>query len=222
PTSRELLRVDDVLLRIGDYVVGSDGTIVYNGNRVFLSAAFSDYQHGEKVPLKLWREGKELDISLPVYTYEKDRREGNQYDVLPRYFVYGGLVFVPLNRDYLRTMGGGWSDPANAPLMYELFYRKHEEPETARTETIVLASVLAHSVNANFGVRARALVDKINGVKIDKLEDVIRAFEQDTNKKQHLIEFGPTESLEAIDKEGAAEAHTDILKTYGVAKDRRL
>jgi hypothetical protein len=222
PTSREMLRVDDVLLRIGDYVVGSDGTIVYRDNRVFLSAAFSDYQHGEKVPLKLWREGKEIDVSLPVYTYTKDKPEGSQYDVLPRYFVYGGLVFVPLTRDYLRTIGGGWGDPLNAPLMYELFYRKHESPETARTEPIVLASVLAHSVNANFGVRARALVDKINGVKIDKLEDVIRAFEQETKKEEHLIEFGPTESLEAIDKKAAAQAHEDILKTYGVAKDRRL
>jgi S1-C subfamily serine protease len=222
PTSREMLRVDDVLLRIGDYVVGSDGTILYRDNRVFLSAAFSDYQHGEKVPLKLWREGKEIDVSLPVYTYTKDKSEGSQYDVLPRYFVYGGLVFVPLTRDYLRTMGGGWSDPLNAPLMYELFYRKHESPEKARTEPIVLASVLAHSVNANFGVRARALVDKINGVKIDKLEDVIRAFEQETKKDEHLIEFGPTESIEAIDKKAAAEAHDAILKTYGVAKDRRL
>jgi len=211
-----------VILRIGDYVVGSDATIVYKGNRVFLGAAFSDYQHGEKVPLKLWRDGKEMDISLPIYTYTKDKAEGSQYDILPRYFVYGGLVFVPLNRDYLRTLGGGWSDPANAPLMYELFYRKHEKPETARTESIVLASVLSHSVNANIGVRARALVDKINGVKIDKLEDVVRAFEQPTDKEQHIIEFGPTESIEAIDKKAAAEAHADILKTYGVQKDRRL
>src|SRR6185436_14509614 len=134
PTSRELLRVDDVLLKIGDYPIGSDGTIVYQGNRVFLGAVFGDYQHGEKAPLKIWRDGQETDISLPVYTYSKDRPEGNQYDILPRYFVYGGLVFVPLTRDYLRTLGGGWNDPANAPLMYELFYRKNEMPEKARQE----------------------------------------------------------------------------------------
>ena len=170
---------------------------------VFFSArAFSDYQHGDKVPLKLWREGKELDLSLPVYTYTKDRVEGNQYDVLPRYFIYGGLVFVPLSRDYMRSMGSGWSEPANAPLMYELFYRKHESPETARSEPVILASVLSHSVNANFGVRARAFVDKINGVKIDKLDDVLRAFEQDTGKEQHVIEFGPDHSIEGLDKGG--------------------
>ena len=222
PTSRELLRVDDVILKVGDYDVGSDGTILYEGNRVFLGAAFSDYQHGDKADLKLWRDGKEIDLSLPVYTYTKDRAEGNQYDILPRYFVYGGLVFVPLSRDYLRSLGSGWSDPPNAPLMYELFYRKHESPETARPEPIVLASVLSHSVNANLGVRARALVDKINGVRIEKLEDVIRAFEEDTGQEQHLIQFGPDHSIEGFNKEAAAQAHSEILKTYGVSKDRRL
>jgi hypothetical protein len=100
--------------------------------------------------------------------------------------------------------------------MYELFYRKHESPETARSEPILLASVLSHSVNANFGVRARALVNKINGVR------VIRAFEENTNKEQHLIDFLPDQAIEALDKNRAAEAHSEILKTYGVPKDRRL
>jgi S1-C subfamily serine protease len=222
PTSEQLLRLDDVLLKVGPYDIGSDGTILYEGNRVFLGAAFSDIQSGEKVPMKLWREGKETDISLPIYTYTKDKGEGNQYDILPRYYIYGGLVFVPLSRDYLRTLGSGWGDPANAPLMFELFYRKHESPETARKEPIVLASVLSHAVNANFGVRAHALVDKINGVRINQLEDVIRAFEQDTGKQQHLLQFQPDHTLEALDKKAAEEASAEILKTYGVPKDRRL
>jgi S1-C subfamily serine protease len=220
PTTQELLRVDDVLMKVGPYDVGSDGTIIYQANRVFVSVAFSDIQNGEKVPMTIWRDGKAMEISLPLYSYAKDKLEGNQYDVLPRYFVYGGLVFVPLSRDYMRAAGLNWGD--NADLMYELFYRKHESPATARTEPIVLASVLAHSVNANFGTRSHALVNRINGIKIDKLDDVIRAFETDTGKKQHLIEFYPDSTIEALDREDAAQANAEILKLYGVNKDRRL
>jgi S1-C subfamily serine protease len=150
PTSKELLKLDDVILKVGSYEVGSDGTIVYQGNRVFMGVAFSDIQSGEKVPLQIWREGKEMDISLPIYTYTKDKAEGNQYDVLPKYFIYGGLVFVPLTRDYMRTLGAGWGDPANAALMYELFYRKHESPSTARQEPVVLASVSGASGECEF------------------------------------------------------------------------
>lgn len=222
PTSRELLRVDDVILKVGPYQVGSDGTVLYQGNRVSLSVGFSEYQTGEKVPLKIWRDGQELDISVPIYVYTKDRSQGNQYDILPRYYIHAGLVFVPLSLDYLRTLRAGYSDPANAPLRYELQLRQRESPETAREEPVVLASVLAHSVNANFNVRARALVDKINGVRIEKLEDVARAFAADSGQQEHLIEFHPDHSIEAINKEAAAQASDEILKTYGVPKDRRL
>ena len=222
PTTHEVLDVDDVLLQVGPYAVGSDGTVLYRDNRVFVGVVFSEIQHGEKVPIKIWRDGKEMDISLPLLTYERDKAEGNQYDVLPRYYVYGGLVFVPLSRDYLRTLGSGWGDPANAPLMYELFYRRHEDPETARPEPVVLASVLSHPVNADIGIRARALVDEINGVRIERLEDVVKAFEKETDAEQHLIRFQPDHTIEALDAEAADRANEEILKTYGVSSDRRL
>jgi S1-C subfamily serine protease len=222
PTSRELLHVDDVIMKVGDYEVGSDGAIIYQGNRVFMGVAFSDIQSGDKIPLQIWRDAKPITVSLPLYTYTKDRAEGNQYDILPRYYIYGGLVFVPLTRDYLKTLGSGWNDPQNAPLMYELFYRKHESPSTARTEPVVLASVLADAVNANIGVRAHALIDTINGIRIDKLEDVPRAFESNTEKAEHLIKFQPSHTIEAINKAAADRASAEILKTYGVPSDRRL
>jgi len=222
PSTREVLKPDDVVLKVGDYDVGSDGTVLYRGNRVFLGVLFSDYQSGAKVPMKIWRDGGAMEVSLPIYTYTKDKAEANQYDVPPRYYVYGGLVFVPLTRDYLRTLGGGWSDPVNAPLSYELFYRKHESPGTTRSEPVVLASVLSHAVNADFGIRARALVDKINGIKIDRLEDVVKAFAADTGKAKHLLEFFPDPTLEALDRQAAAESNDEILSTYGVAADRRL
>ncbi|MGV3774638.1 MAG: PDZ domain-containing protein, partial [Verrucomicrobiales bacterium] len=83
--------------------------------------------------------------------------------------------------------------------------------------------VLSHAVNANMSIKSRALVDKINGVKIEKMEDVIRAFETaPKDKAQHLIEFFPNNTLEAIERSEADQANDEIHKLYGVAKDRRL
>ena len=221
PASREILRVEDVILKVGPYVVGSDGTIVYKGNRVLVGTAFSEVQNGETIPIKVWRDGKELDVSLPVSVYTGDKTEGNQYDVLPRYYIYGGLVFVPLTRDYLKTLGAGWSDSGNQDLVYEIYYRRHESPATARKEPVVLASTLSHAVNANMEVRGRSLVDRINGVRIESLEDVIRAFGDGAGAK-HVIEFSPEHSLECLDRAEVQQANADILKTYGITKDRRL
>ena len=42
----------------------------------------------------------------------------------------------------------------------------------------------------NFTIRGPALVDKINGVRIEKLEDAIKAIESATTA-QHIVEFMP-------------------------------
>jgi S1-C subfamily serine protease len=222
PSTREKLKIDDVVLKVGDYDVGSDGTIVYQGNRVFLGVAIADIQSGEKLPFKIWRDKKEMTIDVPLYTYSNDRAEGNQYETLPRYYVYGGLVFTPLSRDYMKTLGGSWTDPSNSELFYELFYHRHEHPETARKEPIVLSTVLPHAVNANFDVRGRALVDKINGKKINRLEDVIEAIESAPTNGQHTLQFYPEKSFECLDRADVNAANAEILKAYGIAKDRRL
>ena len=219
--TEQVLRPDDVLLQVGPYPIGSDGSIMFEGNRVFGSVAFQGAQQGESLPLKIWRDGRALEVSLPLSVYEGDRPLGNQYDVLPRYYVHAGLVFTPLSLDFMKTMGRDMRDLPNAEILYELYYRRAESPQTARPEPIVLASTLAHPVNANLKVAGHALVDRINGLHIEKLEDVVRAFESATNS-HHVIEFLPDRALETLDREAAATAHAEILKTYGLPNDRRL
>jgi len=65
------------------------------------------------------------------------------------------------------------------------------------------------------------LVDKINGVRIEKLEDVIRAFESNV-KPYDVIEFLPRHNQECLVRGEVAKASPGILKTYGLAQDRRL
>lgn len=221
PTTRELLKSDDVLLEAGGHAVANDGTILYRGNRVAAGLAFQLAQHGEKVPIRVLRDRKEINLELPVYVYEGDRAAGNQHDIPPRYFVYGGLVFTALSQDYLRTFGRDLGDASSSELVYELFYLRHEKPEAVRKEPVVLAGLLNHPVNANFNVRARALVDKVNGVRIERLEDVVKAFETAPGA-QHVIEFVGKQGLECLDREQAKTSNAAILQTYGVTNDRRL
>jgi len=65
------------------------------------------------------------------------------------------------------------------------------------------------------------LVDKINGVRIEKLDDVMRVFETATNKFD-VIEFVSHHSFECLDHAEVTKANAGILKTYGLSSDRRL
>jgi S1-C subfamily serine protease len=221
PTTKAVLKPDDVIMQVGDYPVDDDGTITYEGNTVGVSVAFDLAQNNETIPLRIWRDGKMLDVPLPVKVYTEDLAEGNQYDVLPRYYIYGGLVFTTLSLDYLKTFGTDWSDSAGRELIYELAYRHIEDPAHWRPEPVVLASILDSAVNANFSVRGQTMVDKINGQRIEQLSDVPKAFASGTGPDA-IIDFLPDHHFEVIRKDDAEKANPDILDTYRVPAQSRL
>lgn len=221
PEVREKLRVDDVILRIGPYDVASDQTIIYQGHRVHAGVATDLAQSGEHMDIAIWRDGHEQTVELPARVFSDDRTEGNQYDVLPRYYVHAGLIFVPLSLDYLKTFGRNWTSVAGPDLIYELKLRHWEDPEHWRPEAVVLAGVLSHAVNANLLTSGRSLVDRINGIRIERLEDAVSAIEGCTNA-QHVIEFISGNRFDCLDRAAAAAAHEEILKNYSIPSDRRL
>jgi S1-C subfamily serine protease len=221
PETQALIKPNDVIMQVRDYPVDDDGTITYEGNTVGVSVAFDMPQSGGTLPLKIWRDGQMLDINLPVKVYTADFAQGNQYDVLPRYYIYGGLVFTTLSLDYLKTFGADWSESVGRELIYELAYRHVEDPAHWRPEPVVLASILDHSVNANFSVRGQAMVDKINGVRIERLSDVPKAFAAGTGPDA-IIDFLPDHHFEVLRKDDAEKALPEILDTYRVPAQSRL
>jgi len=221
PSTQALIKPNDVIMQIDNYPVDDDGTITYEGNTVGVSFAFDLAQDGDSIPLKIWRDGKMIDVQLPMKVYREDHAQGNQYDVLPPYYIYGGLVFTGLSLDYLKTFGENWTDSAGRELIYELAYRHIEDPDHWRPEPVVLASILDHAVNANFTTRGMTMVDKINGMTINQLSDVPKAFAATTGPDA-IIEFLPDHHFEVIRKDDAEKVNQTILDTYRVPAQSRL
>jgi S1-C subfamily serine protease len=221
PTTQALIKPEDVILKIGDFPVDEDATITYHGNTVGATVAFDLAQNNDVVPLEIWRDGKDMTVQLPVKVYTADRAQGNQYDVLPPYYIYGGLVFTGLSLDYLKGLGHDVNAITGRDLIYELVYRHLEDPANWRPEPVVLASILDHPVNADLTTRGEAMVDKINGVRIDRLTDVPKAFAAATGAYD-IVEFLPDHHFEVLDHAAAGKATPDILTTYSVPAQSRL
>jgi S1-C subfamily serine protease len=100
PETRKRIQENDVLLELDNCPVGSDGMILYKGNRMQATVLFDLAQHGQEVPLKIWRDGSEIEIKLPVFVNFEDRISGNQYDTPPPYLMVGGLVFTELSLNF--------------------------------------------------------------------------------------------------------------------------
>jgi S1-C subfamily serine protease len=211
---------DDVILAIDGHAIANDGTVARDGVRLSYGVLLDAPQAGERVRFSLLRQGEHLEREVPMEPYVPIRRLGNRYDEAPRYYVYAGLVFVPLEREMLKTFGDAWASKAEKHLLYEYFTRFLHEPERIEVEPVVLLRRLDHPVNANAPWSRNLVVSRVNGRPIRGLADLIEAIE--TNQaRHHVLEFEYFGRFIVLDREAADRAHGEILERYGVYRDRR-
>lgn len=214
------IRKGDVLLSVDGKAIDNDGKVPVGPHRLVFGSAVDERQIGESVPFEVWREGRRQSVRVTLRQYEPFERGRRRYDTLPRYFVYGGLVFQPLEVEFLATWGQ-WYGNAPRRLVWNQVFRPMEQPQEAAAEVVVLSRRLAHPVNSRMTNVRNMVVEEINGRPIRALADVVAAFEQQTGPV-HLIRFQGQGEVEAISRADADAASSAILATYGLSSDRRL
>jgi S1-C subfamily serine protease len=214
------LAVGDVLLAVAGRPVANDGSVAVDGLRLPFGLLADRMQVGQPVAITVRRDGHRLEVSVPLAAYPGLEWQRNAYDRLPRYLVYAGLVFVPLEREVLETYGRDWRASADLDLQYEYFLRHLAEPEVLRRERLVLLARLDHPVNAGLAGLRNEVVERVNGRRIDRLEDLVEALESNRTAF-HVIETSSPGGMGVLDRVEADRAHPEILRQYGVTRDRR-
>ncbi|MFQ5766457.1 MAG: PDZ domain-containing protein [Acidobacteriota bacterium] len=215
-----LLHEKDILLRVDGHPVANDGTVADGFQRMEFGMLVDRHQIGEKVGLRILRRGKRLDLDVPLGNLPWARRNANLYDVLPRYYIYGGLVFVPLDLELLKTFGDNWLETGDKAMLYEALVRPFQDMDLMTHERVVLLRRLKHPVNAGMAWFRNQVIERVNGRAIGSLDDLIQALE--TNKEDYqFFEFSSYRRIGVLDTLKARHANAEILKRYGVPRDRR-
>ena len=213
-----VLKESDVLLSVEDHLIADDGTVYFRDKeRTSVSYYIQAHQIGEKLPLEVLRDGKpqKLEVTLNQ-SMEKDWLIPNdQYDVLPRYYIYGGILFCPLTVNYLKSWGPKWYDvaPRDLTAMLDFNYIADE-----REEIVLVLKVLAAPVNQGYQDAANWIVTEVDGGKIRNLKELVELVEKGANpfvvfknKWGHQI---------VLDRAKAKAAQPQILATYRITEDR--
>jgi S1-C subfamily serine protease len=211
----EVLEPGDVLLDIGGVPVACDGTVpLRRGEPVDLSYVVTQHQVGAKLEVNVFRRGKSRKLKVllkrPVRLVPEDR-----YDVRPTYFVYGGLVFVPLTRDYLKGWGENWWHEAPHDL---LSLHEHGMPTKERSEVVLISKILADRANQGYHGLENAVVAKVDGKVIAHLQALVASLGAGKSKYVRIELEGGREIV--IERAVARERHTAILAKYRVPSDR--
>ncbi|KAI4324393.1 hypothetical protein L6164_023936 [Bauhinia variegata] len=98
----------------------------------------------------------------------------HQFDKLPSYYIFAGLVFVPLTQPYLHEYGEDWYNSSPRRLCERAL---REFPKNANQQLVILSQVLMDDINVGYERLAELQVLKINGIEIENLQHLCQLVE---------------------------------------------
>ena len=204
------LQENDVLISINGKKISNDGKIDSKYGKVSFNYELDIKQIGDTLKYEIIRNKNKINVdykvkySKPLIPYE--------FDIEPKYLVFGGLTFSPLTQNYLIKLG------AKSYFIDGLLYK--EEKTNDITERVVwLQKIFPNKVNRGYTSGAY-IVSKVNGTTIKDFSHFVNIIDT-TNDEYVVIDF--VESGKVVLKTKEAKDSFEQIKTnYGLKSDRRV
>jgi S1-C subfamily serine protease len=210
-----ILKPGDVILKIDGHTVSSDGTIPLENEAVPLDEVVERKFKGDKVELEILRKGKPMSVTVPLKEPWPFKLQSNLYDEKPRFVVAGGLVFQPVDQNFMDA-----HDPSDQRLNYIFDYFIADQLHTNRPEIVVLSNILPDPVNAYAEEFRYSVVDEVNGQPIKRMEDIAAAFDEQSD--YYVIKFAGGGRPLVLERKAIEEARPRIRERYNVAAEKNL
>jgi S1-C subfamily serine protease len=210
-----IVKPGDVILKIDGHTVSSDGTIPLEDEAVPLEEVVERKFKGDKVHLDILRDGKPMTLTVPLREPWPFKLQSNLYDERPRYFVAGGLVFQPVDQNFMEA-----HDPSDQRLNYLFDFFIADGLHATRPEIVVLSNILPDPVNAYADEFRYSVVDEVNGRRIKRIEDIAAAFEEKAD--YYVIKFAGGGRLIVLERKAIEEARSRISGRYALTVEKNL
>jgi len=214
--SANILRPGDVLLAIDGHPIASDANVELEGERAQFEEVVERKFKGDSVNLNILRDKQPMTVKIEfVKTAWPYLVQGHSYDVRPRYVLYGGLLFQPLNLDLIEAYR-----PTDLRLRHFFEYFILEQLYLQHPDVIVLTNILQDPINTYLAPYRGGIVDEVNGKKIRTLDDLANALAETPDRFViRMIGDGPPLVLDPKKIEAARER---IKARYNVLKEQNL
>mmetsp|Transcript_39712 Transcript_39712/g.64406 ORF Transcript_39712/g.64406 Transcript_39712/m.64406 type:complete len:625 (+) Transcript_39712:172-2046(+) len=167
-----ILERGDVLLEVDGISIANDGTIIFrNSERILFRQYLSTKFISDIVELKIIRNSKLQTLKITCGTLT-NLVKVHMHDVVPSFFIFGGIVFVELTQPYLRSeYGKDWERAAPVKLCLASMYGSATFPDE---RIVVVSQVLAHDSNVGFQTGTSNIqLESFNGTKIRNIKHLV-------------------------------------------------
>src|ERR1043165_6577040 len=210
-----ILRPGDVLLSIDGHPIASDANVEVEGERAQFEEVVERKFKGDSVKFDILRDKQPMTVTIKLYKPWPYSVQGHSYDVRPRYVLYGGLLFQPLNLDMLEAYHS-----TDLRLRHFFEYFILDQIYLQHPDVIVLSNILPDPINTYLAPYRGGIVDEVNGKKIRSLDELADAFAQPPEQMViRMVGDGPPLVLDRKKVEAARER---IKTRYNVGKEQNL
>jgi hypothetical protein len=214
-TAAKYVKPGDVLVAVDEHPIGADGFVELDGERVEMPEVVERKFKGDKVKLDIWRDKQPVTANVPLDTVLPYLIQGHSYDVRPRFVVYGGLLFQPLNLELIEAY-----QPSDLRLRHFFDFFVLEQIYLEHPEVVVLTNILPDPINTYLAPYRGSIVDEINGKKVRTLDDLANALAEPSDRFViNMIGDGPPLVL---DPKQVEEARARIKQRYNVIQEQNL
>ena len=208
-----VLQENDVILAIDDSDIADDGTIELTEDLLTNYKHAIDMHHiGDTLEITFSRDGREQTADLlaekALQNYSLVR--GERFDEIPQYYIYGGVLFVPLNVNLIKRWGNDWS--RSAPV--SLLQARNEWSSPERRELVVALQVLAADVNLGYHDWRNWVVEYVNGEPIKDFKHFAAMLRENT--EDNIVFENKNGYQMVINHQDALTSETAILSQYRI------
>ncbi|MAV32553.1 MAG: protease [Gammaproteobacteria bacterium] len=210
-----ILKKGDVILKIDEFDIAEDGSIkIANDQMTNFKHAIDLHDIGDQIKIEYSRLGIRNTVTLDARPASRNYSlvPGEKFDEVPKYIIFGGVVFVPLNMNLIKRWGNDWS--RSAPV--SLLQARSDWSSTERSELVVALQVLAADVNLGYHDWRNWVVEKINGEDIRNFQHF--ADKLKGNKNEHVVFENKNGYQMIINRAEAISTEDAILNQYRIPK----
>ena len=212
-SSDGVLEPRDVITKIDGLKIANNGTVQYMGHhRTRYDVVLGHRYIGDTIRLDIKRDGRAKHVEVELKRWQP-LVPRSRYDLPPQYFVYGGLVFQQLTRDYLTTWDKWWNKAPKEFLNY--YYLGFRTPQ--QHEVVILTQILADEINVGYAHLYNEAVATLNGRQPLDMVD----FVQMLSSAHGVVEITTTSGgIIMLDADEVRKAQPRILARYHIPRDR--
>jgi len=217
----EVLMPGDVILMIDGKPIAGDGTVEFrSGSRTRMDYMVNRRQVGETIPLEIVRNGimETVEITLSSTLNDLILVSDKIYDIPPEYFIFGGVVFLPLTLNYLEEWGRDWHLNTVDYLSYPFLFDNWQTED--REEIVILSFMLPAEVNTGYEGINYEIVEAVNGTSVRSFSQFVEMVDGGTDTFLELTtNLG---NIIILDRAEAIAAEEEIMNRYSIPVDRIL